>query len=31
MNCNIFEKRLEDYILENVSNDLKDCIRKTHG
>ena len=23
MNCNIFKKRLEDYVLGNVSNDLK--------
>ena len=28
MNCNIFKKRLEDYILENISNDLKIALEK---
>ena len=28
MNCNIFKKRLEDYILEDVSADLKSSLEK---
>ena len=28
MNCNIFEKELEDYVLGNISNDLKIALEK---
>lgn len=28
MNCNIFKKRLEDYMLGNISNDLKIALEK---
>ena len=28
MNCNIFKKRLEDYVLGNISNDLKIALEK---
>jgi len=28
MDCNIFKKRLEDYVLGNISNDLKIALDK---